>query len=910
MKFFILAFYMVITFTTIAQNTAINNTIVVKTKPSYSKNNKQIQEYINNIFSEKNIKVEPVFNNFTANHKSIPSKYNLACFYKINLSNEINIYTVITELNSLKYIEYAEPYPVAVIFDQPDDTYLSYQYYLQNISTFDAFDITHGDTNIVIGIVDSGVDLLHEDLKENYKYNHNDTINNIDDDMDGYVDNFYGWDVADNNNNPQSLVNEHGAVNYHGTKVAGIASAVTANATGIAGVGYNTKILPVKTMDSTGYIVAGYEGIVYAADHGCDIINCSWGSNFPSKFAQEVINYAAEYRNCLIVAAAGNKSAAIDGRPDTRWYPASYKNVLSVAATDVNDILWSGSSFAPTVDVCAPGKDIFSTYQFSSYKTGSGTSYASPIVAGAAALLKAVRPELTQRQLAAQLRITSDVIDTMTENSYYAKQIGYGRINIYKALTITNMPAVEIDSVTIISNKKNGLLSGDTLYVTFSAENILSQVSNTIIRVTTNSEFIEPINNFFKIDKLNTFESVNNFNSPLVFKINNELPVNSVVWFTFEMKADGYDDFMIYEDTINKNYLNISKDDILTTFTSNGRIGFADENNKFGCGLMYKNNNLLANSGIILATSNSTIASSLFNTEEFNILQTIDSVTINGDITTYAKYKTSSESGMNIEINQTSLLPTEDNIKSTIIHIYKLINTSDDNITGVKLSQFIDWNLYDAFANKADFNNNLNLFYTYTSGQQVLYTGICLLNNMSVIPYGFDLISGGNGGIDITQEFSNDLKWIAMTNSRPQAGNNGDSINIATMLTTDYFNIKKDDTVEIAFAEIIGNNYNDLINKTVALKNRYNSTNIISKTNSQITVFPNPATDFLTITRNNTSEKLNITIYNQTGQLIFTRKYYSCDRNILIDISNFKKGIYIIKLSDNNNITVTKFIKR
>ncbi|RLD77529.1 MAG: hypothetical protein DRJ10_11775, partial [Bacteroidetes bacterium] len=464
--------------------TYIDNTIVIKIKPNTKgkikkeKTIEQIERLINNDID----KITPLFKNFNTGKKLIPAQFDLSNIYKIKLKNSQNLISHIIELNRLESIEYAELYPIAYIFDTPNDPKISSQYYLNKIKAFEAHQISKGDTNIVIGIVDTGVDLLHEDLKDNYKYNYADPINNIDDDMDGYVDNYYGWDVANDDSNPQSHVNIFGETNYHGTKVSGMASAVTNNNIGIASIGYKTKILPIKVMDSTGRIVAGYEGIIYAADHGCDIINCSWGSNSPSKFAQDAINYATQYKNCLIVAAAGNKSAAIDGRPDTWFYPASYNNVLSVAATGTNDIRWNGSSYATTVDVSAPGENVFFTKQFNSYGTGYGTSYAAPLVAGLAGLIKAQRPELTNKQISEQIRVTSDIIDTLSENSYYSKQLGYGRINAHRALSINDMPAVRIDSFEIIANNISTQIAGDTLQVIFTATNYLAQVTNTVIR--------------------------------------------------------------------------------------------------------------------------------------------------------------------------------------------------------------------------------------------------------------------------------------------------------------------------------------------------------------------------------------------------------------------------------------------
>lgn len=884
----------------------LKNIIIVRLQPN-SELKSSNSVVINNIKQTigTNIKeITPMFNGFNTKKQLIPEQYNLSNIYKITLNSNNNYNNVINNIRRLNGIKYAEPYPISIIFEEPNDPLISHQYYLENIKAIEAHEYSEGDTNIVIGIVDSGVDLLHEDLKDNYKYNYNDPINNIDDDMDGYVDNYYGWDIADNNNNPQSITN------HHGTRVAGMASAVNNNNIGIYSIGYKTKILPIKAMDISGSIVAGYEGIVYAADHGCDIINCSWGSNFPSQFAQDVINYAAEYRNCLIVAAAGNKSAAIDERPDTWWYPASYDNVLSVAASGSNDLHWTGTSYATTVDVCAPGENVYSTDYNNTYKNGSGTSYAAPIVAGLAGLLKAQNPELTQQQLTAQIRITSDNIDTIPDNVFYSKQLGYGRINALKTLTINNLPSINIDSFKITTNSNLALLNGDTLQVTFSATNILSQATNTTIRLVTDSDYIVPINNFFSTGKLQTFESTNNTLSPLLFEIKPGMPYNEKVWFTFEMKDEGYNDYKIFETILNLDYFNLHENDIETTLTSNGKLGHTHDDN-FGIGLTYKESeNLMNYGGIIVGLERDQIASALFDIEEFTTTNIIDTTRNNeNNLVGITSFTSNPETNVSINITQSTLADTSDLMESTVVYLYNLHNNNSYSIENIKLSQFVDWDLNYRSQNRVNFVDDLNLIYTYSYGNEVLYAGICLLNKISSIPYGFDLIAGGNGGIDITSGFSNELKWFTMTNDRPQAGYGDYNINVANMLTTDYFDILPYDTVEIAFAHIIGDNYNDLITKTIKVKELYTKPSSINNFYvGKIKIFPNPTNSKLNIFSNEYYSEVTVEIHDQMGKLQLVNKYYNT-KNILLDIKKLDAGIYILNYKTKYKIHTSKFIK-
>jgi serine protease len=204
-------------------------------------------------------------------HPSGQKYSDLTRIFHVDIPSDVSLEDAINTLYATNLVEYAQPWYLPQSFSIPNDPFTGSQYYLEKIGAYDAWAIEQGDTNVVIAIIDTGIDLLHPDLIHNIDYNYDDLINGEDSDNDGYVDNHYGWDLGGNDNNPQW------DVNAHGVHVAGIAGATTNNGTGMAGVGYKSRILPIKISDADGRLVRSYEGIVYAADQGAKVINCSWG---------------------------------------------------------------------------------------------------------------------------------------------------------------------------------------------------------------------------------------------------------------------------------------------------------------------------------------------------------------------------------------------------------------------------------------------------------------------------------------------------------------------------------------------------------------------------------------------------------------------------------------------------------
>ena len=322
-----------------------------------------------------------------------------------------------------------------------------------DIDAPEAWDIQKGNQNLVIGVIDTGVDYNHPDLVGNIWTNPGEIAGDrIDNDRNGYIDDVRGWDFAYNDNNPMD-------VRGHGTHVAGTIAGKGNNGVGVTGVAWNAKIMPLKFLNDTGwgYTSDAISAINYATAKGVKLTNNSWGGGDYSQALSDAINTAGQ-RGALFIASAGNSSRNTDTTPS---YPASYNlaNIISVASTTRTDGLSSFSNYgATTVDLGAPGSDIYSTLPNSSYGTYSGTSMASPHVTGAAALLWSQNPTWTAQQIKNRLMSTGDSISALN-----GKTVSGKRLNIYNALIINGTAGADNLTGTANADVINGLAGNDTL---------------------------------------------------------------------------------------------------------------------------------------------------------------------------------------------------------------------------------------------------------------------------------------------------------------------------------------------------------------------------------------------------------------------------------------------------------------
>jgi subtilisin family serine protease len=296
-----------------------------------------------------------------------------------------------------------------------------------DISALKAWTVTHGDNDVVIAVLDSGVDYNHVDLRSNM-WTRPDTVDEYYDEELGTVDDLHGFNAVDNLANPMDD-------NGHGTHCAGIIGAEGDNQVGIAGVNWHVQIMPLKFIDSSGSGTTkdAIEAINYVIERkragvNVRVISASWGSRQRSAALEEVIRQAGE-EGITIIAAAGNNGVDTDQDPH---YPSSYElpNVISVAATDRNDQLAGFSNFGKeSVDVAAPGVDVVSTWMGDEFRSASGTSMATPVVSGVAGLILATDPSISMADLRARLLDSVDKLPALK-----GKVATGGRINAAKAV--------------------------------------------------------------------------------------------------------------------------------------------------------------------------------------------------------------------------------------------------------------------------------------------------------------------------------------------------------------------------------------------------------------------------------------------------------------------------------------------
>lgn len=338
----------------------------------------------------------------------------------INGKEKDDVIKAIEELKNNDNVEYAEPDYKITVNTVPNDPSYSSQWGLPKISAPKAWDSFTGSSSVVVGIIDTGIDYTHTDLTDNIWVNPGEIANDgIDNDNNGFIDDVHGWDFANDDSDPYDD-------NGHGTHVAGIIAGEGNNSIGISGVAWQTKLVGLKFLaaDGSGYTSDAIDAVNYANAMGISITNNSWGGG---GYSQALYNAIAA--GGLFIAAAGNEGTNNDS---TASYPASFtlSNIISVAATTSTDSLASFSNYGATsVDIAAPGYNIYSTYKGNTYKNLSGTSMATPFVTGAAALAKGKNPSLTTAQIKSAILNGADYVSSLK-----SKVVTAGRLNVYNAI--------------------------------------------------------------------------------------------------------------------------------------------------------------------------------------------------------------------------------------------------------------------------------------------------------------------------------------------------------------------------------------------------------------------------------------------------------------------------------------------
>ncbi len=540
----------------------------------------------------------------------------LSLIYEIEYNSDASPELITSKLSKFPYFEYVEPIYERSIFQAPNDSLLIEQYYILKTHAYEAWGLIRerGITDtVVIGIVDTGVDVEHPDLVQNLQINTGETgyddnqndkrTNGIDDDENGFVDDWFGWDFTSGQGGYRED-NEPLPGNSHGTHVAGICAATHNNTIGIAGTAINVKYYPVKIgyddYKSNG-VANGYEAILYAASMGCEIINCSWGGSGYSQAEQDIINQAVEMGS-TILASSGNNGKELN------FYPAAYEGVISVGASEDDDEIAGFSNYGYSLDVVAPGRMILSTVMGDRYEKWNGTSMSSPVASAIAAMIRLSYPDLSAIEVGELLKASCDNIDTVLTDTYKNK-IGTGRVNALKALTIENPRTLLVSNIRISDRDGDMQFNiGDTLEMTFDIQAKINDIEGLKVLLKNETMYdveFQFLNNLLTIGDVKKDEIIRDI-GPISFVVPDEdyLDLRADVAIKFFNAGDFSfstgTNFSIYP-----TYIHFDFNDITTSVNSRGNIGYNDYGiNEQGLGFLDKYGNAMLYEGSLMLALN------------------------------------------------------------------------------------------------------------------------------------------------------------------------------------------------------------------------------------------------------------------------------------------------------------------
>ncbi len=849
------------------------------------------------------------------------------------------------ELRKLPGIKWAEPVPVPHVFHTPNDPDFSQQAYLSFLDATAAWQISKGDSSIVIAIVDTGVDYQHPDLFPDVWVNPNETLNGQDDSGSGFIDDIHGWDFFENNNNPRP------SQNAHGTHVAGIAAAATNNGIGIASLGYNTRFMALKSGDGVGSgIPFAYQAVIYAAEQGADIINCSWGSTRFSRAAEMVIDYATELGS-LVVAAAGNANT-----PEI-YYPAGYNNVIAVGSNDLNGTKSAFSSYGPFVSVSAPGNGIRSTLLQNQYGNSSGTSMAAPVVSALAALIKAANPEFSNDQIRAQIQATTRSMQTMNDHQF---QTGTGSIHPPSALG-NPVPFVEIFDYRFSDTRGNNngqlepnedielqlLLRGfglaDPFTIQFSSPGniLIPQQSSITVEPIAQGDSLLLVDIPFRVSG----QALDRFDLRAILKMD----------FLFEQGTEYY---RTIQEILNPSFYTFNDNSIFLTVGSEGQIGFLDgpggddgipfvlpgESSEtldarddyfnkpllFEGGLMFGNN--LGSSDAFVSNAVRGAAPGLvdrdfLSREPFRIQELSNPEGTRARVTFTDGNAGSNQYG--ITVTKTAYAFRDIGHERYVLLEYSYLNTSQNNYSSFISGLFLD---FDALPSKK--NNNVGRYIeedeillvaehrNYETDEQAFLLGVSVISGIHT-PFVIDN-SGAEGFFGISDGFTMRDKALSLRGGKistqrgfnTQFHSNGTDISVVAAHAP--VQLAQNQTHKEVFILAWGLGYEDLRSNISAARDRYLQISSTENddsipTQSQITsAYPNPFNTITNIAADiHQSGNFSLTVHDILGRELVSLHQGTLHQGQHVftwNADRFASGMYIIRLQSQDGVLHTKKI--
>ncbi len=848
----------------------------------------------------------------------------LMSIYYLNIPVMADIEKSINEILATGMVEYCEPSYIYKLAYESNDPEAASQYYLDAINAYAAWDVIKGDTNVVIGIVDSGFDFAHPDLT-NFAYNWDDPIDGEDNDNDGYIDNFQGWDFIGNDFDdvqPDNIPQLESPGIDHGIQAAGCASADTDNGEGIAGTAFSCKILATKHADTNSRLSIGfgYEGIVYMAEQGADVINCSWGGPSYSSFAQDVINYVVNDLGAIVVAAAGN-----DNTSDPN-YPAAYEGVFSVGASTQFTSRASFSNYGYWVDVMAPGQSIYTTAHSRGdvYSGTSGTSFSSPITAGAAGLIKSMYPDFTPEQVMALLKVTCNPTIYQNEPSFTG-QLGNGVIDLGKAVS-TQPPAVRISQYAAIDDNNGELNAGEEGYISLTFTNKLWATSDDFTATLSVDNFnVEVLEAVGQVGVLDTDES-REYTQTYRIKLKSNTRENERAIFRMDYtQADGFQDFEFFEVLINPSYTVVDKNNIAFSIDSEGTLGHHAQDREEGIGFIYNGEDILYEMGLVLGVSDRKIASSCRTgaasySEHFRAISLIREIPgVEDDHYYYEGVFDDSRAGSrrpNVEVRHAVRVWPDAPDNQYAILEYHVKNTGNAPLDPLYVGLFADWDIQEYYANRADFSRNQQLGYVYNTQPGGFAAGMQLVSSDKVNAMGInnnqDALESPFG---IYDDFTDAEKFLAISSEDqftkagfvPNADTGLDGADVSNTVASGPHFLAPGDSLTVAFAVMAADDILALQGIAERAKTKYEpfiitglEDDVQNEFSNKMKLFPNPTNQSATLLLEGLEGKHTIDVLSPLGQVLNTQNVVLGlgQEQVNINLDNFGAGLYLVRVTN------------
>lgn len=753
-------------------------------------------------------------------------------FAVVTFTGPRNAAVLAAKLRHHGLVQQAQVLPEQRIVGQPNDPEVFRQYYLPLIDAYRAWDVVPSGRPAVVAIVDTGIDTLHSDLQGSLWHNTGESgrdsrgldkrTNGVDDDNNGFVDDWFGWDFVGADGKTGDNTPLPG--NPHGTHVGGIVAAQINNAIGMAGVGKNVVVMPIKVGrddPSSESVARSADAILYAAAMRADVINCSFGSTSPT-FADITVVQKATQLGSLVIGAAGNEAS------EQAFYPAAYAEAVSVAATGTSDRVALFSNVHSTVDVCAPGVGIFSTIPRNTYTSYDGTSMATPVVSAIAAMVRQCFPSYTPAQVRAALIAGCDNIDTL--NPGYQGLIGMGRVNAFRSCSGQNARWCVVSQANIADSDGDGVfVRGDTLDVRLTIRNILSDLSDARVVVRSLDTTCIVLDSTAQIGPLSTDTERQ---LPGVLRIQISQASQSDARFTF--RAFIYDgDQIVGSEVIaavaNPTYATLEENDIAVSVNSVGNIGYNDySSNEQGVGFRYQGSSSILFEGALMIGVNglrvSNVARGLeTGTRDMSFVARRNATIRSDSVVTGKRVATIFDDdgdlmSIGVAVDKNVYARTDDSLRNSILVVLKISNITSEVLENIYSAYFFDFDIGPNGANNVTgWDSEMGAYVIANVVDPSLpRVAMAMVSPLPVNGFAVDN-DGAPDCPSIYDSFTIAEKWFMMSQGlRRRVSNSTDA---STVIGAGPFTLEPGQSQEVAFILVAGTDRQQLLRGLTTARN-------------------------------------------------------------------------------------------